>query len=131
VTAAREYVRVAKFLAVGVLNTFVGLGTIYLCKWLLGTGDVVSNMIGYAVGLINSFVWNRLWTFAHSAAVLPAAARFVVVFLIAYSLNVATMLAAIHVFSVNSYLAHAIAVAPYTASFYLGSRWFVFRDGSD
>ena len=129
--AVREYVRIGRFLAVGVLNTFVGLATIYLCKWFLGTGDVVSNVIGYAAGLTNSFAWNRRWTFAHSGAVLPAAARFLIVFLIAYSLNLATMLAAIHVFGVNSYLAHAIAIAPYTAFFYLGSRWFVFRDGGD
>lgn len=128
-TAVREYVRIARFLIIGVLNTFVGLVTIYFCKWFLGSGDVISNVIGYAVGLTNSFAWNRRWTFAHSGAVLPAAARFVIVFLIAYFLNLATVLAAIHVFDVNSYLAHAIGIAPYTASFYVGSRWFVFRDG--
>jgi putative flippase GtrA len=127
VTAVGEYARIARFLAVGVLNTFVGLGTIYLCKFLLGTGDVISNVIGYAVGLTNSFAWNRRWTFAHSGAVLPAAARFVIVFLIAYFLNLATVMAAIRIFAVNSYLAHAIGIAPYTAFFYLGSRWFAFR----
>jgi putative flippase GtrA len=121
-------VRIAKFLAVGVLNTLVGLGTIYLCKWLLGAGDVISNVIGYAVGLVNSFAWNRRWTFAHSGAVLPAAARFVLVFLAAYFVNLATMLAAIDVLGVNSYLAHAIAVVPYTTVFYLGSRRFAFRE---
>lgn len=126
-TAVRESVRVARFLAVGVLNTSVGLATIYVCKWFLGTGDVVSNVIGYAVGLINSFSWNRNLTFAHSGAVLPAAVRFVIVFLIAYSLNLVTVLAAIHVFAVNSYLAHAIGIAPYTVFFYLGSKYFAFR----
>ena len=125
-TAVGEYARVARFLAVGVLNTLVGLLTIYLCKLLLGTGDVISNVIGYAVGLTNSFAWNRRWTFAHSGAVLPAAARFVIVFLIAYFLNLATVMAAIHMFAVNSYLAHAIGIAPYTAFFYVGSRWFAF-----
>jgi putative flippase GtrA len=126
VTAVSEYDRVARFLAVGLLNTFVGLATIYSCKWFLGTGDVISNVIGYAVGLTNSFIWNRRWTFAHSGAVLPAAVKFVVVFLGAYFLNLATMLTAIHVFDVNSYLAHAIATVPYTALFYLGSRFLVF-----
>ena len=126
-TAVSEFERVGRFLAIGVLNTFIGLATIYLCKWLLGTGDVPSNMIGYAVGLINSFAWNRRLTFAHSGTVLPAALRFLIVFLVAYVLNLATVLAAIHVFDVNSYLAHAIAIVPYTTAFYLGSKYFAFR----
>lgn len=125
-----ELLRVAKFLAVGVLNTLVGLGTIYLCKWLGGIGDVTANIIGYAVGLANSFAWNRRWTFRHTGAVLPAIAKFLAVFLIAYLLNLGTVMAAIHGFGVNSYLAHAIGIAPYTAFFYLGSRLFVFRRAS-
>lgn len=126
-TVVREFDRVTRFLAIGVLNTFVGLATIYLCKWALETGDVIANMIGYAVGLINSFAWNRRWTFAHSGAALPAAMRFVIVFLFAYAVNLATVLAAIHVFGVNSYLAHALAIVPYTIFFYLGSKYFAFR----
>ena len=126
-TAVGEHTRIARFLAVGVLNTLVGLLAIYLCKLLLGTGDVVSNALGYAVGLANSFAWNRRWTFAHSGAVLPAAARFVIVFLIAYFLNLATVMAAIHLFGVNGYVAQALGIAPYTAFFYVGSRWFAFR----
>ena len=126
-SALGEHVRVARFLAVGVLNTFVGLAVIYLCKLLLGTGDVISNVIGYAVGLGNSFAWNRRWTFGHSGAALPAAARFMIVFMVAYLLNLATVMAAIHLFAVNSYLAQAIGIIPYTSFFYLGSRWFAFR----
>jgi putative flippase GtrA len=56
--------------------------------------------------------------------------RFLIVFLIAYFLNLATVLAAIHVFATNTYLAHAIAIVPYTVFFYLGSRCFAFRDGA-
>jgi putative flippase GtrA len=32
-----------KFVAVGVVNTLVGVTTIYLTKWLLGLGDIVAN----------------------------------------------------------------------------------------
>jgi putative flippase GtrA len=129
VTQTDEFVRVARFLAVGVLNTLVGLGTIYLCKWLGGIGDVTANIIGYAVGLANSFAWNRHWTFGHAGAVLPAIVRFVLVFLIAYLLNLGTVMAAIYV-GINSYVAQAFGIAPYTTFFYLGSRWFVFRPAS-
>ena len=116
-----------RFLAVGVLNTLVGLLAIYLCKWLLGLGDVLANFCGYVVGLSCSFVVNRSWTFRDSGAVLPALVRFLVVFAAAYALNLATVLFLIRSLGVNAYLAHAIGVVPYTLLFFLGSRYYAFR----
>lgn len=121
-----ELERIARFLAVGVLNTCVGLGVIYACKYFGGIGDVPANAIGYIVGVVHSFFWNRRWTFAHTGRALPAAARFVGVFLVAYVANLVTAMTAIEMIGIDSYLAHAIAIIPYTALFYLGSRHFVF-----
>ena len=115
-----------KFLAVGIVNTLFGLLVIYSCKWLFGLGDTVSNVSGYMAGLAVSFLLNRSWTFQHFGPMLPAFARFMIVFGIAYSANLATVLFSIHQFGVNPYLAHAIGIAPYTILFYLGSRNFAF-----
>lgn len=52
-----------KFATVGVINTFVTLCTIFICKSLLSINPYVSNAIGYGVGLVNSFLWNRRWVF--------------------------------------------------------------------
>jgi putative flippase GtrA len=116
-----------KFVVVGIANTLVGLFAIYLCKWLLGFSDALANISGYMIGLAVSFLLNRGWTFRHSGAVLPALARFLVIFALAYLLNLATVLIAIHSLGVNSYLAQAIGIAPYTVFFFLGSRYFAFR----
>jgi len=116
-----------RFAVVGVANTLIGLLGIYLCKWLLDLRDVLANISGYMLGLAVSFGLNRAWTFRHSGPVLPALARFLVIFLLAYLLNLATVLAAISSLGVNSYLAHAIGVVPYTVFFFLGSRHFAFR----
>lgn len=121
---AGELTRIARFLAVGVLNTFVGLGVIYACKYFGQLSDVPANAIGYVVGVANSFFWNRRWTFAHAGRILPAATRFFGVFCVAYVANLTTAMIAIGTFGVNSYLAHAIATVPYTVLFYLGSRFF-------
>lgn len=129
--SAAEIAYVLRFLAVGVLNTCVGLGSIYALKYFLGLGDVPANMIGYLIGLTNSFFWNRRWTFSHSGRIGIAAARFFSVFIAAYAVNLAVALTCIHILAVNSYLAHAIATVPYTVIFYLGSRYFVFNSRSD
>jgi putative flippase GtrA len=123
---AGELARIARFLTVGLLNTCVGLGVIYACKYVGQMDDVTANATGYAVALVNSFLWNRRWTFAHSGAAVPAAIRFAAVFLGAYAANLGTVLFLIRQWEINSYLSHAIGAVPYTVLFYLGSRFFAF-----
>ena len=125
--AGQELRAPLKFAAVGVANTFVGLSTIYLSKWLLGFGDVIANTCGYSIGLGLSFILNRGWTFRHSGPMLPALARFLAVFILAYLTNLATVMVTINWLGVNSYLAQASGILPYTVIFFFGSRHFAFR----
>jgi len=52
-----------KFLAVGVINFFVDFGVLTLLNVVLGWPLVLSNIISYTCGVINSFVFNRYFTF--------------------------------------------------------------------
>ncbi len=52
-----------KFQVVGVVNFFVDYGVLSLLNLVLGWPLVLSNVISYTCGVINSFVWNRFWTF--------------------------------------------------------------------
>jgi putative flippase GtrA len=121
-----EFGHIVRFLLVGVLNTAVGLGATYASKYFFSIRDVPANGIGYLVGLTNSFFWNRRWTFSHSGDTVWTAARFVLVFAVAYSANLMLMLSLISRLRLNSYAAQALATIPYTVLFYLGSRYFVF-----
>jgi putative flippase GtrA len=125
----REVGYVLRFLVVGVMNTMVGLGTIYACKYFLGLGDVPANAVGYTLGLINSFLWNRRWTFAQAGRTHVTILRFALVFLVAYGANLITMMVLRGPMGIDAYIAHALATAPYTVIFYVGSRYFVFESG--
>lgn len=123
----REPAIFARFLSVGAVNTLVGLGVIYACKWLLGFGDILANASGYTVGLTISFMLNRHWTFGHKGKVPVAVLRFLAVFAVAYSINLLCVLLAIRVAGIDGYISQAIGILPYTAIFYLGSRLYAFR----
>lgn len=114
-----------KFAGVGVINTLLCLAVIFALKSIAGFGDVPANVAGYAVGLSCSFLLNRRWTFAHNDHPLPALLRFLLVFLVSYLLNLATVLAAIHL-GCNDYLAHITGMPLYSIVFYFGCRYFVF-----
>jgi putative flippase GtrA len=119
-----------RFCLVGLVNTAVGLSLIYAAKYGLGLGDVPANLIGYIIGLMVSFTLNSRWTFKYDGPVWPALLRFVVTFAIAYTANITTVLALRDAAGVHADLAHAIAVVPYTTTFYLLSRFMVFAGGA-
>jgi putative flippase GtrA len=120
----REFFR---FVLVGVANTLVGLLVIFGMKAAFQAGDVLANAIGYLVGLSMGFVLNRTWTFRHQGSVAADAARFVAAFLIAYAINLGVVVALIDGFAVNSFVAQALGVPPYTVTFFLISKFYVFR----
>ncbi len=52
-----------KFICVGALNFAVDFGILSLLNVVLGWPLVISNVISYTCGVVNSFIFNRFWTF--------------------------------------------------------------------
>jgi putative flippase GtrA len=52
-----------RFLVVGLSNTVVDLGFFYLLTLIPGMPDIVAKTISYILGICNSFIWNKYWTF--------------------------------------------------------------------
>ena len=115
-----------RFLVVGVLNTLAGLAVIFAAKAFVDAGDVAANIAGYGVGLGISFILNRTWTFRHRGSALTALARFLLVFVCAYLVNLSTVLLLIHGVNINGYLAQTIGIVPYTVFGFVANRYFVF-----
>lgn len=83
-----------KFLLVGGGNTLVTLAVILLLKSMLGVNPWLSNAAGYVAGMVNSFLWNKLWVFrSHSRRFHIEAMRFFVGFIICYGVQFAVTLA--------------------------------------
>jgi putative flippase GtrA len=118
--------RPLRFAAAGVLNTVLGLGVIFAAKAILGWADLPANILGYGIGLLVSFGLNRTWTFRHDGRLLPAFWRFGIGFAAAYAVNLLTLFALRDIFAVNSYVAQAAGVIPYTVAFYLIAALYVF-----
>lgn len=87
----RSLVQLFKYAIVGVMNTLLTLCVIFVCKSLLGVNDYVSNAIGYVVGLINSFLWNRRWVFRSNGRISRQAVRFLVGFAVCYCVQFAVV----------------------------------------
>jgi len=115
-----------RYLLVGVVNTLVGLGTIYFAMYFLQLEIVQANVLGYSVGILVSFTLNKTWTFNSSDHVVSSFLRYLLVLAVAYAANLATVLYTNSFFGLNPYIAQALGIIPYTAIGFLGSRYFVF-----
>jgi putative flippase GtrA len=124
--SAQHFRELPRFLSVGVVNSLVGLSVIYAAKWFYNVGDIASNAIGYSVGLLVSFALNSHWTFAYRGPLSPALAKFLLVALVAYGMNLLTVMAGIHYIGLNDYIAQALGIPPYTLTSYLASKYLVF-----
>lgn len=76
-----------RFVLVGGMNTLVTLIVIVVCKSLLGVNPYLSNLLGYAAGVINSFFWNKAWVFHSNGKITSEATRFLIGWGICYTLQ--------------------------------------------
>ncbi len=53
----------ARFIVVGFLNTAVDLAAFYLLANIPGMHEAAAKGISYFLGICNSFLWNKYWTF--------------------------------------------------------------------
>lgn len=134
-------VQFLRFCVVGGLNTFVDLLIFNLLVWSFPTQDsgllVVFNSVAYGLGALNSFCWNKFWTFRQrSDATSGQVMRFVLVTSLGIICNdgflwlATTILTA---FSLTSFIwinvAKLSAIAGSVAVSYVGMRFSVFTKG--
>jgi uncharacterized protein len=124
----RLWVQAVKYGAVGVLNTAVTYLVFIALHRLLGIGEYWANAAGYAAGFVNSFAWNKAWTFKGGEFRLYEFLLFALVALAAYGVQL-PVFALLRRLDVRGEIAEFIAMVPYTAAGFLGNRYIAFGKG--
>jgi len=106
---------------------------------LIGLNEYLSNAIGYIMGVVNSFLWNKQWVFHSKGGYRREGMRFAVGFLICYALQFATLAALntssfgnieinLGLITVSGYgIATVIGCAVYTICNFIYNRLITFR----
>jgi putative flippase GtrA len=114
-----------KYLLVGGLNTAVSAAIIFIVQ-AAGARPVVANIAGYAFGVGLSFALNSKFTF-RTEATRHTAMRFLVVVLISYLANLATMLSVLHV-THAPYVAQLCGIPVYVIVGFIGNKYWAMRE---
>lgn len=122
-----------KFLLVGLLNTLVGNGLMFLLYNLAGLGYWASTAISYALASVMSYFLNKYFTFKMKDGGWRTAVRFAVniavCYLIAYGFAKPLVQAVLSGYSekVRGNVAMLLGMCLFTGLNYLGQRFFAFR----
>lgn len=125
---------VLKFLLVGVVNTLIGTGTMFLLYNLAHCSYWVSSAANYVVGGIVSFFLNKYFTFQNKtwewSQVWKFAVNVTVCYLLGYGLAkpLVLHLLAGQAVNVQENMAMLVGMCLYTGLNYLGQRFFAFKN---
>ena len=126
-----------RFLLVGVVNTLVGAGIMFLLYNLAGCSYWLSSAANYLVGGVVSYFLNKYYTFKNTERswrhVLRFALNVAVCWLLAYGIAKPLALRLLTGFDekLQTNAAMLAGLCLYTALNYLGQRFFAFRAKED
>jgi putative flippase GtrA len=124
---------VLRFLLVGILNTFVGAGTMFMLYNLLNCSYWISSAANYVVGGVVSFFLNKYFTFQNKEWSWAQVGKFVVNVVLCYVIAYAAAKPLVmHLLmgratKIQENIAMLAGMCLYTALNYFGQRFFAFR----
>ncbi|MCC3355815.1 GtrA family protein [Bacillus sp. REN16] len=117
-----------RFLLIGLVNTLVGLSSIFLLLHAVGLSYWLSTFLGNAIGATVSYVLNRQFTFSSKVSAGRSIPLFVVVILGSYFLafSISKMAADWVLTEYTNGFAVLLGTVLYTIMNYLGQKYIVF-----
>jgi putative flippase GtrA len=116
-----------KFSVVGALNTAIGLAVFYLFYFIGGLHYSLALALSYGVGIINSYVWNRQWTFSSKGKIYHEAWKFALVYINSYAINLLLMFYFVEKAGIATEISVVITLILTTIISFAGHKWWSFR----
>lgn len=120
---ARQFV---KFVLVGLLTTAINFIT-YALLLYLGVYYLTAAVLSFALATLNSYTWNRIWTFRAGAHRNERLAKFTAVQLVGLGINLGVLALLVEFTGMNALVAQLVANACVVASNFSGNKFWTFR----
>ncbi len=117
----------AKFGAVGVSNTILSFAVYTILLKAAGLWYLAASAIGFAVGAVNGFLWNRAWTFRGHVGDALTPVRWFVVQTGGLALNLGLVYLFVDGAGLDELVAQAVTIAIVTVTTFFANRAWTFR----
>lgn len=124
-----KFKRIIRFSCVGGLNTAIDFGIFSLLNGLFGVNYVISQILSYSSGTLNSYVLNKFWTF-NDTKTSKKTTKEIVQFIVVNSASLGVSLIGLGILmkdsSMNPYFAKIFSMVLAQVVNFLGYRFWVF-----
>ncbi|WP_066325289.1 GtrA family protein [Anoxybacteroides amylolyticum] len=120
-----EGATLVRFVIVGIGNTLVDFGVFFLLT-SIGVPYVWAQLCSYSAGAINSYVWNRIWTFrVQEKALVQQFFQFIILNLLSLGTTV-VLLQLLQLTGLSLFMSKVTVTIAGMAINFIGSRFWVF-----
>jgi len=121
-------VQFIKFCAIGCSNTIVHLAVYYL---LIGAGAyyLAANFIAFALSVLNSYYWNKKYTFTAGKTTKSTIMRLYASYGATTLLGTGQLFILVDVIGLDKYISPLINIAILTIVNFILNKFYVFKDG--
>ncbi|MDP4000080.1 MAG: GtrA family protein [bacterium] len=120
---ARQFV---KFVLVGLTTTAINF-TVYGLLLIVGVYYLTAAVISFSVATLNSYTWNRIWTFRAGRHHIGKLAKFTVVQLLGLSFNLIGLWLLVEYAGLHEFPAQVLANGVVVMSNFVGNKFWTFR----
>lgn len=118
-----------KFGIVGVSSTIIDWGIYLLLTRIFGVFYLMAKILSFGVAVLNSYIWNRRWTFrSNDPAKLRQFIKFLTISIVGVVLNTLIMFIAVDKFKLHDIFGLFLATAIVMIWNFLANKFYTFRE---
>ena len=116
-----------RYIISGLLNTLATYITSIILLKIFNIFLVLSNFLGYVVGIFVSFYLNRNFVFkSKKAKIKKQFYKFICACIVSYFINLIFLIIFSYIFEFNDYISQILSMVTYSLSFYVLSNKYIF-----
>ena len=114
-----------RFILVGLVSNVV-LYLIYLGLTSVGLGPKLAMSLAYVIGVVQTFHFNRAWSFRYRGALHGAFTRYILTYIFGYFFNLSILWFAVDHLQFPHQIVQAVAIIVVATSLFLLNKYWVF-----
>lgn len=120
------HIQLSRYALVGLVSNIVGY-LLYLLLTYAGMGHKTAMTLLYAVGVLQTFYFNRGWSFGHDGEISVAFVRYVSAYAIGYLFNLAMLMLLVDQWGWPHQWMQGVMIFVLACMLFLLQRYWVFR----
>jgi len=120
----------SRFSIIGIMNTLIDFVVFTIFHSFFGINYTISQIAGYSFGVVNSFIFNKNWTFEHrntNKKTVHEFLQFIIINLISLIITIICMRFLINDFAINVYIAKIIVTLVAQITNFIAYKLWVFN----